>query len=367
MSDYIKSFSKQDQALEHSKLKSELHVFSREFDCRGRRTFLVTSIPQFWQHYQTQSTKTFYEVIPEGKCKLHLDLEFSREKNQNETKNGEQMSKLLISKLLECLKNIFNHKSDLKDVLVLDSSNSFKYSSHVIFTKTYFSDNRDIGEFLNVFNTTMSMAEKEFFEVQNKEKIESFIDDKIYSRNRNFRLIGSCKFGKSTPLIVSRFDEHSQQFSSLPEAEAKFLTFKSSLVTNIEEELQTIDVHSRKNQLKAGINHTRVCSTVKGHGPSPYPELDTFVQSQLPAGACIRAWDIRAASSSVLYNIGGRSFCRIVNREHTRNNIYMVCDLSSMTLVQRCHSQSCKGLKGLNEIPIPSSVMSWQKDFFDDF
>ena len=112
----IKCFSKQVQALEYVKSNKDLKVFSREFDTSGRRYFIAASEHDFWLEYQKCKEKNHYEVISDTVSKLYLDLEFSKE--ENEGKHGEEMCKLLISKVLECLMN-FNHSCTTEDIMFL--------------------------------------------------------------------------------------------------------------------------------------------------------------------------------------------------------------------------------------------------------
>ena len=359
----MKCFSKQVQALEYLKSNSnkELKVFSREFDNSGRRYFIVASEHDFWLEYQKCREKNHYEVIlSDSISKLYLDLEFPKE--GNEGKDGEEMCKLLVSKVLDCLLNSFNHSCTTKDVLVLDSSNQSKYSNHVIFTRTCFRTNKLISTFLNVLKSSLTPSDEAIFQVRNKGKLTSFVDESVYSKNRNFRLIESWKYGKSTPLSVAAFDEHSLKFSTLSAEESKFLIFKSSLVTSVEKDSTLIDIPSQP----ATISNNSAEPTISSNNSlAPYPELDEFVQSLLPPGAFIRSWRIsRSYMSNILYNIGGRRYCANVGRDHRHNHVYYLCNIPKMTIVQMCNS--CVGYKS-DEIQVPTAVMWWLNDFDDTF
>ena len=356
----IKCFSKQDQALEYVKSNKdkELKVFSREFDASGRRYFIVASEHDFWLDYQKCKEKNHYEVISDTVSKLYLDLEFSKE--ENEGKNGEEMCKLLISKVLECLMNCFNHTCTTKDILVLDSSNQSKYSAHVIFTRTCFRTNELISAFLNVFKSSLTSSDEAFFQVINKGKLTSFVDERVYTKNRNFRLIDSWKYGKTTPLSLAAFDEHSLKFSTFSAEESRFLIFKSSLVTSIEKDIRVIDIplQPAPSSNKSGEPSINSCNCV-----ALYPELEEFVKSLLPPGGFIRSWRRGYNMSNILYDIGGRRYCANVGRDHRHNHVYYLCNIARMTVVQMCHS--CVGYKS-DEILIPTSVMWWMNDFFDE-
>ena len=233
----------------------------------------------------------------------------------------------------------------------------------MIFTRTCFRTNELISAFLNVFKSSLTSSDEAFFQVINKGKLTSFVDERVYTKNRNFRLIDSWKYGKTTPLRLAAFDKHSQKFSSLSAEESRFLIFKSSLVTSIEEDIKVIKIDIPL-QPAPSSNKSGEPSITSSNSVAPYPELDEFVQSLLPPGGFIRSWTIsRSNMSNILYNIGGRRYCANVGRDHRHNHVYYLCNIARMTVVQMCHS--CVGYKS-DEILIPTSVMWWMNDFFDE-
>ena len=353
----IRIFYKQDQALEYRKSRDGLFVFSHEFDDKGRRRFLVSTIVDFWTHYGNSNNKHFYEVIPDSsQSKLYFDLEFS--KPENEDKDGELMSRFLIQKVNEYLKVRYKLENTIKDVMVLDSSNISKYSCHLIFHKISFSQNKKIVNFLLDFESMLSNSEQKVFQVINKGRITSFVDKTVYSKNRNFRLLGSWKFGKFTPLILASFDVSTK--SNSLSGDSKYQMFKDSLVTNVEEDCKLLDVGEVSEQAARGTNITSPQYHGSTNLPSPFYEVDEFVKSQLLPGGFIRSWNI-SYNDKILYSIGGRRFCANVKRDHTSNHIFIVCDLAKMTMTQHCHS--CKGFQGA-EILIPEAAMRWWHEEF---
>ena len=283
----VKFFYRQNEALERSQEEDGLKVFSFEIDETGRRRFVVSKISEFWTFYQNHKRKHFYEVIPHySKSKLYFDLEFPKAENGN--KDGEIMTKNLIRRVSEYLKEEYNHDSTDQDVMVLDSSNPSKYSCHLIFQKVCFDENKKIRAFLLDFESKLSESDKSEFQVINKGKETSFVDKMVYSRNRNFRLIGSTKYGKETPLTPASFD-----VSTVGASEYK--NFEKSLITNIERDCRVLDDGrgpSGNNEIIRARNNNTTERKTFSNLPSPYSDLDDFVKSKLHPGGFLREWFI---------------------------------------------------------------------------
>lgn len=351
----FKPFNKQERALKYSQTKEGTFVFSYEIDSRGVRRYLVSTKETFWSKYKEDRNKNCYEVIQPGFCKLYMDLEFSI--SENTRRNGEYMTMKLIEKLNDVISTFWGVVSHFQDVLILDSTTEQKFSVHLIFQKVCFSDNVAIKLFLALFESKLSIEEKEFFSISNKGKASFFWDSKVYSRHRNFRLFLSTKYEKPTPLVVAEYDKSVQALP--PSSDIQFAIFESSLVQNINLEESTI-IEEVTNQ---SSNQSSASGTkLKGSSSSPYPELDHFIKSLLKQGGFIRQWNQK--HDTILYNIGGNRWCANVQREHKSNNIYYICNMRSMITNQHCFS--CVGFKG-PDITIPGSVMKWQEEFNSSF
>lgn len=182
----------------------------------------------------------------------------------------------------------------------------------------------------------------------------SFIDKLVYSRNRNFRIIGSKKYGKSTPLTLASFN-----VSTFGDSE--YQNFKNSLITSIEDGCRLLDEEflGQGQTIQARDNNSRERNR-STNLPSPFSELDDFVTSKLRPGGFIRSWNM-SYNDRILYSVGGSRFCLNVKREHSSNHIYFICDLAKMTMAQFCHS--CVGFRS-EETVIPASVFQWCHDEF---
>ena len=359
--DVLKSFYKQEQAIQFSRINYGTFVFSFEVDSGGQRRYFVTTKEKFWSSYKLDRDKNCYEVITEGsKSKMYIDLEYLIDENPN--KNGEVMTRRLIDSINKVLLDCFQVDNKFKDVLILESTSHQKFSVHLVFKQICFRDNLMIKEFLKFFESHLSDEDKELFAVSHRGKLSTFWDSKVYTKNRNFRLFLSTKYQKPTPLVVAPYDESVE--ASSPSPDVQFKVFEHSLVTNVGPDCKILDMAkvigdpsfkaSERSASKFDLRSTK---------QSPYPELDNFVKSCLKLGGFIRGWKMEE-ENRILFIIGGSRFCINVQREHRSNHIFYVCDLRSMTMNQYCHS--CIGFRG-PDITIPGTIFDWRDEFDSSF
>ena len=100
----------------------------------------------------------------------------------------------------------------------MDASTATKFSQHIIFPSAVFENVFHAGHFVRHFCQTLLCASpspdtptdteraqifKKFL-VKTKDGTESlFVDQGVYTKNRNFRLYKSCKLGKTNPLLLT--------------------------------------------------------------------------------------------------------------------------------------------------------------------
>lgn len=204
----------------------EPRIFAVEKSATGKRKYIVGHLGRFLDYYWRKcdlKQRHYYELIREKTpCRLYFDLEFSKVSNPDIT---EEETQLLLEEFMEELidefKNIYS--IDLrKDAIVdLDSSTEKKFSSHWIVhlpRGELFADATAAGRFIRVFvgrladeiatgQMERSMLAKYLFvnapsskrSDNTSEEITAkscFVDLGVYTRNRLFRIMGSCKFGK---------------------------------------------------------------------------------------------------------------------------------------------------------------------------
>ena len=306
--------------------------------------------------------KHYYEVIPWDKpCKLYFDLEFLLQHNPD--CDGSVMTEALINIVNKHLHTAFSCTSFLEDVLILESSTETKFSIHLIFQKAIFSSNGHCGAFVKHLIASLSEEEKTQFEVKDHEENKTnFIDLSVYSRNRNFRLYLSTKYGKSARFRVSPLDIFSlallERADPVEECEGEFhqKIFTSSLITSVEVDgsyslLNFQEDSSRRSRARAAREVVRSCD------PSPYPELEDLVTSLVSPG-WVRQWRYCPHTDHLLFDIAGTRYCGNVRREHRSNHVYYTADLSRGVLWQGCHDQTCLGYRG-EEVKIPPTLLAW--------
>ncbi|CAF4589524.1 unnamed protein product [Rotaria sp. Silwood1] len=130
-----------------------LYLFSFESQPDGRRRYQVADIDVFiHEYYQlpTNQRHTYEIIIDKKPSKLYFDLEYDIAANPNI--GGPKLTTNFIQFVL----NFMRKRSDdlnysMKDVLILDSTSSTKFSRHLIFqTKDPFLDNLAVGKFVNL-------------------------------------------------------------------------------------------------------------------------------------------------------------------------------------------------------------------------
>ena len=112
-----------------------------------------------------------------------------------------------------------------EDILWLDSSSERKFSVHLVVPKLVFSSNQVVKIFLETLCHSLSQEHQERFTFNEK----LMVDTKCYSRNQNFRILHSTKFGKNSHLRVG--DHNKFPFTSGAEL------FEASLVSSREREV----------------------------------------------------------------------------------------------------------------------------------
>lgn len=234
-------FLTQAQALDYAevcrkKIERRVSVLSQELSSDGKRHFVVTTFEEFWKRYNKMpmQKRNFYEVIQEGSlCRLYFDLEFYKEENPG--LQGTEILQEFIHLVCFYLLKIFNINCSRGEIFDLDSSTEQKFSRHLIFhfPDAVFVNNVECGNFVSYIHEmakrkltkdgllqpfgTKSVdvdSEQVILPPENIKVEQLFLNNKdgsivffadlgVYTRNRNFRLLGSTKFGKNAHLVVS--------------------------------------------------------------------------------------------------------------------------------------------------------------------
>ncbi|PIA34268.1 hypothetical protein AQUCO_03800095v1 [Aquilegia coerulea] len=366
------TFPKQDQAINFAKEDRHARLFSYQDHVSGQRRFLVTSYKEFWRRYKNMESRFrhHYEVIQQGlPCHLYFDLEFNR--GVNVDKNGDEMVDILISVIFDALLDKYSMHGEEDWVVELDSSTEEKFSRHLIIRipKVAFKDNSHAGAFVAEICSRICSARDSDCRLQklfiskdsssNEFPHQLFVDTAVYSRNRCFRLALSSKAGKKSYLLpTKRF-----KCKNLCEEDM----FMDSLICKMDDDCHKLlicrmdldcvktlcfDSEVKSNYKKHSSAHDlalRACTSDLPNtyfiGKSPFPVLDTFVESVASIGNIsgkIRTWYWFSEYGLMVYNMSRSRYCERIGREHKSNNVMYIVDFKRAVYYQKCYDPDCK-------------------------
>jgi len=125
-----------------------------------------------------------------------MDIDVNLKTNSS-SENWAKIVDNLIKLINSEVKLMYDIDSDRNNVLILDASHTEKFSNHLVFEKIIFFDNlacKDfIQHFIGKYKANLPSVNDSHF------RPAMIFDTGVYSRNQNFRIIGSSKFGKSIP------------------------------------------------------------------------------------------------------------------------------------------------------------------------
>ena len=165
---------------------SQHPIFSFQVSLGGSRKFIALTKEKLWSFYEQLDPRYYYEVIrPHNRSKIYYDLEFESTCNKN--KNGHDMVNLLIDLTNKKLLKDFGHFSEASDVLILESHFKNKFSCHLIFLRTAFKNNLEVGGFVKDLVSSLSPADRDVFLIEHNGKKQLFVDLSVYRHNQQFR------------------------------------------------------------------------------------------------------------------------------------------------------------------------------------
>lgn len=413
----------------------EPRIWGIEAATTGKRRYIVAHAGRFFDQYWRKTIpadRHAYELIrPKSPCRLYLDIECTQDEFLISSAHLQdevlyELWILLANYIQERFQDSTFHGSRLaplnrEDHLVdLESNSSTKFSRHWIFhlktlddTEVLFPNNIAVGCFVKNFISKLAddTSWQEDCPVLSKYLFLSnscLLDMGVYTRNRIFRLLGSCKFGKSAALHIAR----SNQFDLGITNDCSMLRLDSSSFddTNIDEQVQetirrtadwsdharalaetlVVPLNSTKlpypllpvaveesSDLPKLQNSIRPSSTAHFRGQSKYPAIEEHILERFGSrgGSTgrVRVWSIFEERLLSFHMMDNR-WCEHIGRQHKSNNIVWNVDLVNHTCYQTCHDPDCRGFKG-EMFTIPDEVFETEQpiaeklndeDFFGD-
>ena len=403
-------------------------VFSREMCDGGSRYFVVEDVTTFYRKYMDMKCRhrTFYEILqPNHTCHLYFDIEYN--KILNPKRDGEKAMAIFKRYLTEKVQTILGlHISDFVieengsfsgNIIEFDASNVKKFSKHIVVHLPgpyFFRDNIHVGEFVDflckeikstacinhsdtsVLSPLAQSLQQLFFKKERGNIIflATFIDQDVYSRYQNFRLVLSAKhkdIGKRhLNLYLSREKRALQQslisqdiFNAtlvgypglLKSTRNNIISWKPteaqnsksvsdipclgpnpSLDNKYEKRKNEVFFNGKKMFPKV-VNYFRVdiAKSWPRHFAQAWPNLleDNILPSKDAYIYSIRYYN--KSNPTLTICVSGNRFCLNVMKRHSNNNILFVVDVANFCFTQKCHDDICRGYQS-RKISLPPEM-----------
>lgn len=218
-------FYKKQPAYDCSRAKGQLPIFSIDIkDDKASKAYVVTGYVKWWESYSTISADKRYAyevVLPEVPCHLYVDLEVEFPNNPKIKSDINLIFVELLAELKQFMYSMYlapkKYLDDMRFV-VLDSSKSSKFSKHCIINipGVLFEDNYQCGAFIrrfqiHILNKFGPKETNKFFvfpgneEKRSSEHKQFLIDMGVYTKGRDFRLLGSYKRAGNAKNVPKRY------------------------------------------------------------------------------------------------------------------------------------------------------------------
>jgi hypothetical protein len=396
-SSYIKG------AVYHSNKNGRLPIFAMDKvnpKNPGAKKFFSCSYSTFFSYYKKlpEKSRCFYEtILPDLPSHLYIDIEGCI--NKNPKVNFDELFKKIMNELYEFI--IMNLKlpadSTKFTIYILNSSKSTKYSKHLVIHITdvetkqcyRFKNNYHCGALMRHFHAYMlekygPVDQNKFYiwpseDTKNDKLKQFFIDLGVYTKRRQFRLMGSSKFtnidSKRRVLKLEKVQKwHNGNLEEPPMtniSRCPLLFFKQTLVQYVkfQEKFKTL-ICKELDGSDPGSSSLRTLEPKNGRHVSSFVTIGTKSQEKSKISKSISYAKPHAIMNElgklfrIYYWIRDHEYvtnlkltddCRRIfietnskcclNKQkefrskyvdHSKNRVYFILKLSNMELVQSC-------------------------------
>ncbi|KAJ8609026.1 hypothetical protein CTAYLR_008703 [Chrysophaeum taylorii] len=223
----------------------------------------------------------------------------------------------------------FNEVIAPQRYVVLEASTPTKFSQHAVFPDCLVKSTRDLGVFVAGV-------------LARYPRYAGIVDLSVYSRNRLFRLCGSAKRGKTNTLV------HVSSDDILPEETLVVPATRRSRTEPLGFDDDPALLPHPQTPRRRREQQSRDAAVVVVPPPK---DLEAFVLGCRP-GSYVRKRERLSPSRLAFHLAGNNRYCERIQRHHKSNNVYLVVDLDTRLLFQRCHDPDCRGFAGF-PVPLP--------------
>jgi hypothetical protein len=292
--------------------KADQKVYSQDLNKKGAKTFFCKTLPEMWELMRNKTPLNYCEVIGDSPCHLYFDLD-------------EGNVRAVWRKLEEMLNKVFSTLKSQVGIVkyyFLDASKTYpdgtrKNSAHIICA----------GEKYILQSPTQGRAFVQRLSDIFEDEFDIEIDNKIYTRNRCFRMLGNSKYGQQRPLRGPSWT-------------------MENWVATLVQPVKTLDV--------AELGLGNVVSAPLRNNSIP-PCVGEVLEW---ANASDYQW-----KNSLEWVWGGhlrKGVCKLAKREHRRNNRWFRYEATKGVIIIGCHH--CR--RTYNEL-VPSELQSNVRKFLN--
>lgn len=300
-------------------------VFAKDVSASGKKVFFVGTLQKALALYNKPGAKHWYECLLENRpSKLFLDVESE--------------DAIDIDSIVQLFQHTLQHKYHIQPTFtILTSCGEHKASYHVI-ADIYFKNVYHVGAFVR---RTLLYAHQNDIDVKS-------VDTAVYTKNRMFRVSGSCKFGSTRILKGKPMQECLVQSPLHPGQVFECLEMDQTepVSTSLPPSAMFYMGEDGEWYRTSPLTVHRTLESVDC--PLLSPVLDTLDRT-LDAKTCRHNMRL---SPSGHYLVSTRSKkCQIAGRTHRGNNIWFMLDLNKCTVYQKCYDATCHGKAHIVTVP----------------
>ena len=220
------------------------------------------------------------------------------------------------------------------EIIELDSTTPKKFSRHLIYRHPCkcFKSNIGAGHLVRTMLANMDDDTKQKLNLNPVGEFKCFVDEAVYTKNRNLRIWKSSKIEKGVKLEF--VDKRALNFKD----------FEASLVT-CTSGLGYFDFCTDNESISKNTN-----PGISKNVPIASIPLDNFYSLKCTILEISNAPSLILKAipetNVLIATLVGNRFCLNIGREHKSNNVYYYIDLSSGRCHQRCFDVDCKGFRG---------------------
>jgi hypothetical protein len=321
------------QSPQYQCIETGLPVFARDIDTTCKKTYMACGYEHFcFKHYTKHNDRTrhMYELLQELKpTKIYCDFDHENVADADDFKRSiEQFIKAVLKTLPERCRGL---EGVVVPFYILEASTSSKLSRHVIF-ECYLENIPTVKAFIDFVLTTCPCP---------------YLDTKVYTRNRCFRLLYSYKYGKSqdSALTICGDSTYNPLFVFKTMIQARFTPHYHGALSVMEGELNSTVYHvNLTTRVKGSVNgYSGHCAT------NVPPGLDEFISEFGEKGLHNHVGGVLLSckeNETFITCIVGGLRCPWAGRVHKSNNTYFTICKSSLKGWFNCSDLECGGSDG---------------------